>query len=373
MSKKPQTKMHALLNLRQSVWLDYLDRGMTRSGELARLIDRGLRGMTSNPTIFEKAITATSDYENDLESLAASRASDRDIFEALAIEDVRQAADVFRPVYESTKGLDGFVSLEVSPAVARDTEGSVTEARRLWNALDRPNVMIKIPGTREGWPAIERCLAEGININITLLFSVKHYRAVAEAYLRALETRVAAGQPIDTVASVASLFVSRVDTEVDRRIQLIGGPLTAFRGKAAIAGARLAYAAFGGLSQSALWRSLAAKGARPQRLLWASTGTKNPAYSDVMYVESLIGPETITTMPPETLTLFEDHGTVARTLDDAHATDAEHVVSALAAGRIDFDDVNWTLEEEGIATFARSFERLLATIGKRRSRSLTRT
>jgi transaldolase len=364
--KKRKTKMHHLLDLGQSVWLDYLGRGMTRSGELTSLVERGLRGMTSNPTIFEQAIAGSSDYADDLEELASSPKSDHDIFETLAIEDVREAADVFRPVYDSTNGADGFVSLEVSPETARDTERSITEARRLWNAVDRPNVMIKIPGTREGWPAIERCLAEGININITLLFSVEHYGAVAEAYLRALERRVSAGQSIDRVASVASLFVSRVDTEVDKRIQLVGGPLLELRGKAAIAGARLAYSAFCEITRSSRWRSLAAMGANPQRLLWASTGTKDPEYSDVMYVESLIGPDTITTVPRETLKLFEQHGVVSRTLDGTRATDSARVMDALAAGGIDFHHVNRTLEEEGIQKFARSFDSLLAVIGERR-------
>ena len=217
--------MKSLLNLRQSVWLDYLHRHLTRSGDLQALIDDGLRGMTSNPTIFEQAIGGSADYDDDLAEAASSPKTDREVFEMLAITDVREAADLFRPVYDATGGADGFVSLEVSPGVARDTDGSVNEARRLWKVVDRPNVMIKIPGTREGWPAIERCLQEGININITLLFSVDHYQAVAEAYLRALEARVARGQSIDRVASVASFFVSRVDTEVDKRIQATGGSL----------------------------------------------------------------------------------------------------------------------------------------------------
>jgi transaldolase len=306
------TNMRRLLDLGQSVWLDYLSRGMTRSGELHTLIADGLRGMTSNPTIFEHAISHTSDYDKDLTALAGSARTDRDIFETLAIEDVREAADVFRAVFDSTEAGDGFVSLEVSPRLARDTDGSVAEARRLWKALDRPNVMIKIPGTREGWPAIERCLSEGININITLLFSVEHYRAVAEAYLRALETRLERGQPIDSIASVASLFVSRVDTEVDERIRRRGGSLTTLRGKVALAGAHLAYATFLEMARTGRWRALEAKGARPQRLLWASTGTKNPEYSDVLYVDSLIGPDTITTVPAATLRLFEDHGRVCR-------------------------------------------------------------
>jgi transaldolase len=248
------TNMRRLLDLGQSVWLDYLSRGMTRSGELHTLIADGLRGMTSNPTIFEHAISHTSDYDKDLTALAGSARTDRDIFETLAIEDVREAADVFRAVFDSTEAGDGFVSLEVSPRLARDTDGSVAEARRLWKALDRPNVMIKIPGTREGWPAIERCLRDGININITLLFSVDHYRAVAEAYLSALEARLERGQPIDRIASVASLFVSRVDTEIDDRIHWRGGSVTALRGKVALAGARLAYATFLEITRSDRWR-----------------------------------------------------------------------------------------------------------------------
>jgi transaldolase len=360
------TNMRRLLELKQSVWLDYLSREMTRSGELKSLITDGLRGMTSNPTIFEQAIGHTSDYDEDMDALADSARTDRDIFEALAIEDVREAADLFRAVFDSTDGGDGFVSLEVSPRLAHDTDGSVAEARRLWKALDRPNVMIKIPGTREGWPAIERCLSEGININITLLFSVEHYRAVAEAYLLALETRVQRGQPIDRIASVASLFVSRVDTEVDERIRRLGGSLTALRGKVAIASAHLAYANFLEMSRSDRWRALQAKGAKPQRLLWASTGTKNPEYSDVLYVDSLIGPDTITTVPPATLRLFEDHGRVSRTLGEDDASAARRVMEALGRGGIDFADVNHTLEEAGIEKFIKSFDTLLSGIARKR-------
>ena len=300
-----QTAMQALLELGQSVWLDYLRRGMLRSGELQSLIDDGLRGMTSNPTIFEHAIGGSSDYDDDLRALATSRLSDLEIFERLAVEDVRRAADLFRPVYDATEGRDGFVSLEVSPALARDTEGTITEARRLWATVDRPNLMIKVPGTKEGWPAIERLLTEGINVNITLLFSLEHYRQVAEAYLRALQARRRAGQAIDRLASVASFFVSRVDTETDRRIEAKGVPLLELRGKVAIANAQLAYAWFRDLLQSDKWQPLASAGARPQRLLWASTGTKNPSYSDVLYVENLIGADTINTMPPATLQFFE--------------------------------------------------------------------
>lgn len=360
-----KTAMHALMGHGQSVWLDYLRRGMTRSGELAEMIAGGLRGMTSNPTIFEHAIVGSADYDDALRDSAA-RATDRAVFEALAVQDVQEAADAFRPVYDATDGGDGFVSIEVSPKLARDTEGSIAEARRLWRAVDRPNVMIKIPGTREGWPAIERCLREGININITLLFSVEHYQAVADAYVHALEARVAEGHPIDRVASVASLFVSRVDTEVDKRIEANGGALATLRGRVAIANARLVYAAFVDLTRSARWRSLEARGAKVQRPLWASTGTKNPAYSDVLYVESLIGPGTITTVPPDTLRLFEDHGVVERTLP-GDLNGARRTVQALDRGGIDFADVNRKLEDEGIAKFNRSFEKLLGAIAEKRS------
>jgi transaldolase len=359
--------MKALLELGQSVWLDYLHRRMTRSGELRALIADGLRGMTSNPTIFEHAIGSSADYDEDLRTAGSSSKSDREVFETIAVQDVREAADLFRPVYDATGGADGFVSLEVAPDLARDTEGSISEARRLWKAVDRPNVMIKIPGTREGWPAIERCLDEGININITLLFTVEHYRAVAEAYLRALESRITRRQPIDRVASVASFFLSRVDTEVDKRIEAAGqASLQPLRGKTAVASARLAYVLFTELTGSARWRALAAKGARPQRLLWASTGTKNHEYSDVMYVEPLIGPDTIATLPPETLAKFEDHGRVSTTLDAAAAGDSRQVMDALAAGGIDFGDVNRTLEREGIEKFAKAFDALMAAIARKR-------
>ena len=365
----PNTKMRALLEQGQSVWLDYLRRGMTRSGELSALIDDGLRGMTSNPTIFEQALSST-DYDEDLAELSSSPKTERDLFEALAIEDVREAADRFRKVYDSTQGADGFVSLEVSPGLARDTTGTIAEARRLWKAVDRPNVMIKIPGTREGWPAIEQCLREGININITLLFSTEHYKEVAEAYLRALEARLQQGQPIDRLASVASFFVSRVDTEVDKRLEARGSRLD-LRGTVAVAGARLAYAMFLDMMRSDRWKKLAVAGARKQRLLWASTGTKNRAYSDVLYVESLIGPDTISTVPVETLQLFEDHGKVVPTLGEQSGIEARRVMDGLAAAGIDFDDVNRTLEREGIEKFVKSFDSLLGVIAEKR-RALAR-
>jgi transaldolase len=359
-------RMRELLEQGQSVWLDYLSRGMTRSGELAALIAAGLRGMTSNPTIFEQAIGHGADYDEGIARLAGAGRSDAEIFEALAIEDVREAADRFRPVYDGTDGADGFVSLEVSPAIARDTAKSIAEAARLWRALDRPNVMIKIPGTREGWPAIERCLADGININITLLFSVEHYRKVAEAYLAALETRLSKGQPVGRLASVASFFVSRVDTEVDARLDRIGGPeAKELAGTIGIANARLAYAEFQRITASERWRRLAAKGARPQRPLWASTSTKNPAYTDVLYLEQLIGPDTINTVPPDTLAKFEDHGTVAPTLA-GHEEAAHARMEELARTGVDFADVARVLENEGIEKFVRSSASVIDAIGRKR-------
>src|SRR5438034_6997187 len=261
-----KTRVQALLDLGQSVWLDYLRRGMLQSGELQRMIDDGLRGMTSNPTIFEHAIGGSTDYDAALSRVAASSRTERDIFDLLAVDDVRTAADLFRSVYDASQGADGFVSLEVSPTLARDTAGTIGEARRLWAAVDRPNVMIKVPGTREGWPAIERLLTDGINVNITLLFSLEHYRQVAEAYLRALEARRNARQPIDRVASVASFFVSRVDTEVDLRLDAIGGASLGLRGKVAIANAQLAYAWFRELLNGGRWRSLAAARSEERRV-----------------------------------------------------------------------------------------------------------
>jgi len=363
---RSRTRLKALLGQGQSVWLDYLRRGHTRSGELAALIADGLRGQTSNPTIFEHAMRAGAEYDVDLRTAARSGRSDSEIFEAIAVTDVREAADLFRPVYEATDGADGFVSIEVSPGRARDTEGSVSEARRLWSDVGRPNVMIKIPGTREGWPAIERCLRDGINVNITLLFSVEHYRAVAHAYLNALEARLKAGEPVRRLASVASFFVSRVDTEVDRRLEAGGGRLPDLKGRIAVANAQLAYGAFLEFTQGPRWGALAAKGARVQRPLWASTGTKNPAYSVVRYVDSLIGPDTVTTVPPETLEHFEDHGTVRCALTGEALAEGRRLMDALAAAGIDFADVNRVLENEGIEKFAASYRAVLGVIAERR-------
>jgi transaldolase len=358
--------MPDLLELGQSIWLDYLRRGMIHSGELAGLIAAGLRGMTSNPTIFEQGIAGDDDYDETISRMASSDRSDAGVFETLAVEDVQSAADLFRPVYDQTDGGDGFVSIEVSPELARDTDGSIAAAERLWQEVNRPNAMIKIPGTAEGWPAIERCLDAGININITLLFSVRHYLAVAEAYMAALEARIARGEPIDRVASVASFFVSRVDTEVDQRLGKIDKPeAKELAGTIGIANARLAYAEFERIRAGDRWRRLAAKGAKVQRPLWASTGTKNPAYSDVLYLDALIGPDTINTVPPETLSRFDDHGTVAPTLT-GHEEDARERMERLARLGVDFDDVTRALEDEGIEKFSKSYAALLAAIGRKR-------
>lgn len=366
-SVRTTSKMIALLDLGQSVWLDYLRRDMLRNGDLAARITEGLRGMTSNPTIFEGAIAGSADYDEALTAPALRDRTDAELFEAIAIQDVQMAADAFRVVYDATQGADGFVSLEVNPTLARDTQGTLAEARRLWQQVNRPNLMIKIPGTREGWEAIERALEEGININITLLFSVEHYKAVAEAYLNALDARIAAGKPVDRLASVASFFVSRVDTEVDKRIEKLGDSLMPLLGRAAIANARLAYELFTELFAGPRWARLRAAGARVQRPLWASTSTKNPRYRDVRYIEELIGPETVNTVPPETLQLFEEHGLVKTTLAP-HAADAHALMRKLAAGGIDFDDVTRTLENEGIEKFEASYRKLLGVIaGKRQA------
>jgi transaldolase len=360
--------MHRLGALGQSVWLDYLRRSATRSGALARLVDEGLGGLTSNPSIFAEAITTTGDYDSALADPETAAWTAQDVFERLAIEDVQEAADILRPVYDDTDCADGFASLELSPAFARDTHGSVREARRLWHAVNRPNAMIKIPGTREGWPAIEQCLREGINVNVTLLFTLRHYEAVADAYLRALEGRLVDGLPIDRIASVASVFVSRVDTEVDRRLDDSGKRDRALHGRAAIANARVIYAAFRDITDSERWKTLEAAGALLQRPVWASMRTKNPVYSDVLYMESLIGPDTIATVPPDTLRKFADHGVADVTLPGDVQAAARFLLELEAAG-IDFVNVNRTLEEEALQKFSLALERLLAAIAEKRQQA----
>jgi len=371
---RQENPLLALGRLGQSVWLDFIRRSLLDSGELARLVAAdGIRGVTSNPAIFEKAIASGDEYSAQLAEAAEALGDDRRaVYEALAIEDIRRAADVLAGVHRETGGADGFVSLEVAPDLADDTERTIAEARRLWRAVDRPNLMIKVPGTPAGVPAIRTLLAEGIHVNVTLLFARSAYEAVAEAYVEALEERRRRGEPLDRVASVASFFVSRIDTLVDRRIDeaiAAGGAgaeerLGALRGRVAIANAKLAYRHYLGLVASPRWQALAAAGARPQRLLWASTSTKNPAYRDVLYAEELIGPETVDTMPPETIDAFRDHGAARATLAEGFERAAAEL-AALEAGGISLERATDELLAEGIAKFVEPFERLLAAVGAR--------
>jgi transaldolase len=355
-----------LSELGQSVWYDYIRRDLMNSGDLARLIrEDGLAGMTSNPTIFQKAIAETELYDEDVRRAADEGSEPFAIFEKLAVDDVRRAADLFRPVFDAAGGGDGFVSIEVGPRLANDTEGSMREARRLWAACDRPNVMVKIPGTAAGVPAIRQCLAEGININITLLFSVSRHREVMEAYLSALEERVAAGQPIDGLRSVASFFVSRVDTNVDKKLDRIGRDAArALRGKAAIANAKLAYEAFREVFGSSRFAAFSAKGAALQRPLWASTSTKDPAYPDLYYVEALVASDTVDTMPPETFEAYRDHGDPKIRISDGIEA-ARDVFRRLAEIGIEETVVSRELEEEGVKKFSDSYDSLLKTLAEK--------
>ena len=350
----------------QSIWLDYIDRGMLHDGELVRRIgDDALTGMTSNPTIFEKAIAQGHMYDADLQTMPAD-ATAWERFERLATTDVRAACDIFRKVYDGSHGTDGFVSIEVSPAVANDADATVEEGRRLWATVDRPNVMIKVPGTAEGADAARRLIADGVNVNVTLLFSLDAYARIIEAYLGGLEDRVKAGGAVDRVASVASFFVSRVDSEVDKRLEAIvkaGGPeakqAASLKGKAAIANAKRAYRLFQESFAGPRWEALRARGAQLQRPLWASTSTKNPAYRDVIYVEELIGPDTVNTMPPATVDAFRDHGETRRTVDTG-LDEADAAIAALEAAGISMDEVTGKLLEEGLASFQKSFDTLIA-------------
>lgn len=367
--------LRELNKLGQSVWLDYIRRGEILSGELKRLIDEdGLSGVTSNPTIFEKAIAGSADYAAAITGLARAGKSATEIFDNLAVEDIQRAADLFRPTYDSTEGRDGFVSIEVSPDLARDTAGTTAEARRLCRAVGRPNILVKIPGTKEGLPAIEQMLAEGVNINITLLFAVERYEEVANAYLAALETRARQGKPLDRIASVASFFVSRIDTLADKLLneKLAEAMTPAERskiqglfGKAAIANAKVAYEKFKNIFAGPRFKPLAAKGARVQRVLWASTSTKNPKYRDVVYVESLIGADTINTLPPATLAAFREHGQAAVTVDKG-LDDARRSLAALAEVGVDLSAVTRKLEDDGVASFSTDFAKLMAVIEEKR-------
>jgi transaldolase len=375
MSENGTSRLHTLHEQGQSVWLDYIRRGIIDSGELEGMIrEHDLRGVTSNPSIFEEAIGKSDDYDDELESLAAQGAEAGEAFETLAVDDIQRACDLFRPVYDAADGHDGMVSLEVSPLLASDTQRTVDEARRLWKRVDRPNLMIKVPGTDEGIPAIEQLLSEGINVNITLLFSLAGYERVMEAYLRGMERRAEAGQPLERVASVASFFVSRVDSAVDAELEKIvkeGGPnaekAKSVMGRAAIDNAKMAYLRFTQVFSGERWERLKARGARVQRPLWASTSTKNPAYRDVIYIEELIGPDTVNTIPLATIEAFADHGETRRTVD----TDLDRARGELATLQelgIDLDAVTDRLQVEGVEKFAKAFNQMIQTVGEKLGR-----
>lgn len=346
---------------------------MLFNGDLARRIrEDALTGMTSNPTIFEKALAEGAAYDAQLATLDAA-CSDREAFEHVATTDVRDACDAFRGVYDATQAVDGYVSLEVSPDLARDADGTVAEARRLWQIVDRPNLMIKVPGTNEGAVAIRQLIADGINVNVTLLFSIEAHARVIEAFIAGLEDRAAAGKPVDRIASVASFFISRVDSAIDKQLAAMAAAdpaaaevLTALQGRAAIANAKLAYRLFTASFSGARWAALAAQGAQVQRPLWASTSTKNPAYRDVIYVEELIGTNTVNTLPPATLEAFRDHGEVRASVTE-QAADAERVLAALEAHGVSLQAVTDTLLLEGLASFEQSFVTLLSGLNRKRT------
>lgn len=348
----------------QSPWLDNLRRGYLTSGELAGLRDRGVRGLTSNPTIFQNAIQGSADYDEQFGRLAADANPVIDDYWALVLHDILGALDVFAPVYDSSEGADGFVSVEVDPGLAHDAAGTEAAARDLHLRIARANLMVKIPATEAGLPAIRRMIAEGRNVNVTLIFSLERHRQVMEAYLDGLEAFAATpGADLSRVASVASFFISRVDTEVDRRLDTLGSPeALALRGKAAVAQGKLAYQQFRSVFDGPRWQALAARGARVQRPLWASTSTKNPAYRDTLYVDELIGPDTVNTLPDDTLAAFADHGLLARRVDD-EVDAAEATWSALSAAGVDMADVAARLEREGVFAFQKSFDELLDALG----------
>jgi transaldolase len=358
--------------LGQSVWLDYIRRDLIVSGELRRLIEEdGLRGMTSNPAIFEKAIMASHDYDADIQNMAVQGKGAQEIYEALSQRDVQSAADEFRPLYDRTDGADGYVSLEVSPRLAHDTNGTIGEARRLWTALNRPNVLIKVPATTEGLPAIQQLIGEGINVNVTLLFGLPRYRQVAEAYIAGIEARAVQGKSVKHVASVASFFLSRIDTIVDSLLEKLiaqGGTdrdvAEKVRGQVAISSAKMAYQIYREIFGGERFQKLAAQGARAQRLLWASTGAKNPDYSDVKYVEALIGPDTVNTVPVETLNAFRDHGDAKARLEQ-NIPEADWVLKRLPEMGIRIVQMTQRLEDEGVEKFNQPFDKLMGVLSER--------
>ncbi|WP_439585724.1 transaldolase [Dyadobacter bucti] len=357
------SKVKQIHDFGQSIWLDFIDRKVILSGELKKLIEEdGVRGVTSNPAIFEKAISSSTDYDADIADLSKGDKTNEQIFFGLAVEDIRQACDLLSNVYneEEVVGADGYVSLEVSPFLAEDTHATIDQARELWKAVGKDNVMIKIPGTESGLIAIRTAISEGININVTLLFSLDRYEAVAEAYISGLEERVANNLPVDRVSSVASFFLSRIDILVDPLLDQNG--LGELKGEVAIASAKLAYQIYKRVFSSERWKRLAEKGAVPQRLLWASTSNKNPAFKDTRYVEALIGPDTVNTIPLETLEAYRDHGTPASRLEDNLET-AEGIMERINDAGIDMGAVTKQLEEEGIEKFIVPFRKLLDAIG----------
>ena len=346
----------------QSPWLDNLQRGYLTSGNLASLVERGVRGLTSNPTIFQKAIQGSSDYDEQFRSEIQKGSSAREAYWELVLQDIHGALDVFANLYSQTNGSDGFVSVEVDPSLAHDTAGTLSAARLLHERIARPNVMIKIPATQAGLPAIREMIAEGRNVNVTLIFSLSRYQDVMDAYIDGLEQRMASGSPVSNIASVASFFISRVDNEIDKRLDALGTPAAlALRGTAAVNQARLAYAAFQKTFSGPRWEALAKAGASVQRPLWASTSTKNPAYPDTMYVDQLIGPDTVNTLPDATLEAFADHGTLARTIDQNLGV-SRRQWAELAMNAIDVDEVAAQLETEGVASFIKSFDELIGVL-----------
>ncbi len=369
-----ENPLRELGNLGQSVWMDFIGRGMILSGELRRMIDEdGLRGVTSNPAIFDKAISEKHDYDDAIRALALAGKSDKEIYHDLTVEDIQMTADMFLPVYERLDGRDGFVSLEVSPRLAHDTEGTLAEASRLWKDVNRPNVLIKVPATVKGLPAIRELIAEGININVTLLFGLPRYRLVAGAYLAGLEDRFARGETLGHIASVASFFLSRIDVLIDPMLEKIaadGGRdaelAASLVGQVAIACAKAASEIHRQMFFGERFLALASQGAHAQRLLWASTGTKNPAYSDVKYVEPLIGHDTINTMPIETLDAYRDHGDPAPRLDEG-LREAHRILKSLDGLGIDIDAVTQQLEDEGVDKFIKPYDKLMDTLREKRS------
>jgi transaldolase len=371
MKENPLLKLEAF---GQSIWMDFIRRGMISSGQLKQLIEEdGLRGVTSNPSIFEKAIAGSHDYDDAIRELALEGKSVDQIYAALTVEDIQRVADLFRPVYNRLDGADGFVSLEVSPYLARDTAKTIADARRLWVSVARPNVMIKVPATLEGLPAIQQLIGEGINVNITLLFGLPRYRQVAEAYIAGLETLAAQGQPLKSVASVASFFLSRIDVLLDPTLEKLMATdkskadlAATFHGEVAIFSAKAAYQIYQEIFDSERFSKLKAQGARTQRLLWASTSTKNPAYSDLKYVEALIGPETIDTIPLETLAAYREHGKPAARLTN-DTVKASETLRRLGEVGIDLDAATQQLEDEGIQKFAKAFDVLMNTLKEKRA------